>query len=265
MAFFSTTLFAYLKYKCRSVCVPLFFGVILLFGLCIYKDYGISWDEPIQRYTGMVTLNYLNERLDLDINTSFNGSDHVTPLSQYTDRDYGVAFELPMSLIETLFDLNEREAYDFRHLATFLVFFLGSIAVYRLAERRFSDWRIGLLTTLCLILSPRFFAESFYNDKDIVFMALFAIAMNTTIAFVLDPRIRTALANSLATAIAIDVRIMAVILPLLALLILMLRFLRREISLKITLSAATVCIGATFAFAVAFWPWLWDAPLQNFF
>ena len=49
----------------------------------------------------------------------------------------------------------------------------------------FSDWRIGLLSALFLVLTPRFFAESFYNSKDIVFMAVFAVGMNTTISFVL--------------------------------------------------------------------------------
>src|SRR5262249_60869373 len=115
------------------------------------------------------------------------------------------------------------------HLLTFLVALAGIYAVQRMAERRFSDWRIGLLAALFLVLTPRLFAESFYNSKDVVFMALFAIAMNTTIAFVLKPSFKTAFLHALASAVAIDVRIMAVILPPPPLGILNFRLLKREI------------------------------------
>ncbi|MEJ7661970.1 MAG: hypothetical protein WKG07_21560 [Hymenobacter sp.] len=43
-----------------------------------------------------------------------------------------------------------------------------------------------------------------YNDKDIVFMALFALATNTTVAFVHRPTWRGALWHALACAVAID-------------------------------------------------------------
>jgi 4-amino-4-deoxy-L-arabinose transferase-like glycosyltransferase len=86
----------------------------------------------------------------------------------------------------------------------------GLFAVYRLATRRFEDWRVGLLAAAFLVLTPRMFAESFYNSKDLVFMALFAIATNTMIGFVTKPRVQTALVHALATAVAIDVRIMAI-------------------------------------------------------
>ena len=114
----------------------------------------------------------------------------------------------------------------------FLFFFGGIFAVFRLSERRFLDWRLGLLASLFLVLSPRFFAESFYNNKDIVFMALFAIAMNANIAFVLRPGIRTALFGALAAAIAIDVRIMGVVLPVVTLFLLLIRLTRSDFSLR---------------------------------
>ena len=47
----------------------------------------------------------------------------------------------------------------FRHLLTFLVALAGIYAVQKMADRRFSDWRIGLLAALFLILTPRLFAN----------------------------------------------------------------------------------------------------------
>ena len=79
---------------------------------------------------------------------------------------------------------DEREIYFLRHLLNFLVAWAGAIAVWLLALRRFGDWRPALLAAAFLVFSPRLFAESFYNSKDIVFMAAVAIGLNTAIGLV---------------------------------------------------------------------------------
>src|SRR5262249_42920418 len=150
------------------------------------------------------------------------------------------------------------------HLLTFLVALAGIYAVQRMAERRFSDWRIGLLAALFLVLTPRLFAESFYNSKDVVFMALFAIAMNTTIAFVLKPSFKTAFLHALASAVAIDVRIMAVILPPAPVAILIVRLLKRELPAPLTCQALAVYLAAACILVPAMWPWLWSHPIGKF-
>jgi Dolichyl-phosphate-mannose-protein mannosyltransferase len=189
----------------------------------------------------------------------------VPPLAQYQDRDYGVVFEAPAFALEHLFRVRDtREIYMFRHLLTFLVSFGGVWAVYRLASRRFSDWRIGLLSALFLVLTPRMFAESFYNSKDIVFVAVFAAAMNTTISFVLRPGIKTALLNALVTAVAIDVRIMAILLVIVAVIILVVRLIRREIPLGRTSLLLALYLICSAALVVLMWPYLWSRPLAHF-
>ena len=259
------TLAAWRKHA-RSVCVSLFFITLTLVGLNVYRDYGISWDEPTQHYSGIVTLKNVLVRLDKV--TIFDDKQLPTiamKLDEYTDRDYGVAFETPAVFLEKLLRLEDtRDIFMLRHLLTFLVSCGGVFAIFLLAERRFSDWRLGLLAALCLVLSPRLFAESFYNDKDAVFMALFAIAMNTTIGFMLKPGFGAGLVAALATAIAIDVRIMAIILPLVALTVMVIRVAKREISPSAATSATAVYIGSTIVFVVAFWPWLWSDPGDAF-
>jgi hypothetical protein len=42
--------------------VILFFAALLALGLAIHRDYGISWDEPFQRFTGAVTVKHLAEK-----------------------------------------------------------------------------------------------------------------------------------------------------------------------------------------------------------
>jgi hypothetical protein len=248
----------------KCVSISLFFLILLLVGLNSYRDYGISWDEPAQQITGAVTVNYLAEKVHAPAFLAL-WKGNVPALDTYPDRDYGVAFEAPAVALEQLLGLKDsRDIYMFRHLLVFLVFIAGVGALYRLAARRFIDWRIGLLSALFLVLTPRLFAEAFYNSKDIVFMAAFAAAMNTTISFVLRPSPKTALLHALATALAIDVRIMGILLPVISVTILFARLIRHELSFGRTCLALGIYLIAGCALVVAMWPYLWSDPFGNF-
>jgi hypothetical protein len=247
--------------KCFAQIV--FFLGLLAVGLGIYRDYGISIDEPTSRLNGAVTLKYLAERFAPSLNPGTEGG--LDSLNRYLDRDYGVAFEAPAVALEVMLGIgDEKTMFLFRHLLTFLVSLAGVYAVQRMADRRFSDWRIGLLAALFLVLTPRLFAESFYNSKDLVFMAFFAIAMNTTIAFVLKPSLNIAFLHALASAVAIDVRIMAIILPAATVAILTVRLLKRELPIPVTCRALAVYLAAACIVVIAMWPWLWSDPIGNF-
>jgi hypothetical protein len=250
----------------RRWAVPAFFALVLLLGLLIFRDYGLSIDENQSRDNGMITLKHVAQK----VAPAWVAADHDfdkynTPLAEYYDRDYGVAFETPVALAERLLGIADGgNKFLFRHLCTFLVCFGGLIAMYQLAARRFRDWRLGLLAALWLLLSPRLFADFFYNDKDAVFMALFAIATNTGVRLLLRPTAGRALGHALICAITIDVRIMGVLLPLATVALLAWRGVRGEVRW-----ARVAGIGALYAvvlagLVVALWPYLWPAPLDNF-
>lgn len=246
--------------------VRAFFGTVLLLGLLIFRHFGISVDENQQRDTGMVSLKHIA----LKVNPSWVENDenfdrYGVPLAEYQDRDYGVAFETPVSLLERLLRLGDwREKFLLRHLFTFLISFGGMLAVYQLAARRFHDWRVGLLAASWLLLSPRLFAESFYNDKDAVFMALFAIATNTGVRLLLKPTGRRMLWHALACAVTIDVRIMGVLIPVATGGMLFWRGVRGEVAWPRVSSLLAAYGLLTTVLVVAGWPYLWPAPLDNF-
>ena len=60
-------------------------------------------------------------------------------MATYIDRDYGVAFELPVTAAELVLHLHGGAIYVFRHYCTFLVCFADVIGFFYLA-------RSGLLT-----------------------------------------------------------------------------------------------------------------------
>lgn len=256
--------------KARALCLGLFFLCWFALGISIYKQYGISWDETIERTTGIVSVNYLGEKLHLSpiINNETLSKFKHHQLETYPDRVFGPLFGIVSVLLERAFHIgegwNEKEIFQFRHLLTFLVVLAGGFAIFRLSERRFKDWRIGLLTLTFFILSPRFFAESFYNNKDLVFLACFAIATNCMIRLVLQPGWFSALLAGFAAAIVIDIRVSGIILPVMTLTLLGLRAIKSENSWGATARSLGIYFLVICAAVVVMWPWLWSAPLSRF-
>ena len=47
--------------KINFIGIGAFFFALLILGMNIYKDYGISWDERVERLDGAVSLRYINQ------------------------------------------------------------------------------------------------------------------------------------------------------------------------------------------------------------
>ncbi|RZK61350.1 MAG: phospholipid carrier-dependent glycosyltransferase [Hymenobacter sp.] len=258
----------------RRLVVGGFFGLLLAVGLLLVPSYGISTDEGLSRLNGQVTVFYLFQHLppslqhrllDASTATQVAGKGAAYQLATFVDRDYGVAFELPVNVAERLLRLHdERAIYLFRHYCNFLVGFLGIIGFYGVATERFRSWRVGLLAALLLVLSPRLFADNFYNTKDAVFMAFMTLAVATAVRFIKRPTLGWAAWHAAACALAIDVRVMGILVPAATLALVGLRAARGEYgSLRAVWRAvAAYCLLAA-GLVVACWPYLWAAPLTN--
>jgi len=162
--------------------VRVIFMLLLLLGSLIVSDYGVSYDEYVNRKNGGVTLNYLVEKIERFFNISVlpNGdalAAYRIPLHTYEDKDYGVAFDVPVLVLERVLNINNaRHQYLLRHILTYLFFLGGCLALYKTVAVRFSSSLLGLCSVGMMVLSPRIFADSFYNSKDIVFMSAVAMA-----------------------------------------------------------------------------------------
>lgn len=238
--------------KYHKCVVILFFILILFLGLNIYKDYGISWDETAQRETGLTIYNYV-----------FEGNQ---ALLEYKDRDYGAGFELPLIMAEKLLNLDDsRDIYLMRHLANFLLFYLSVIFFYLLCKEHFNDWKMGLFGSLLLILSPRIFADAFYNSKDLAFLSVFIISIYTLIKFLEKASLYRTLAHSLVCAVLIDLRIMGILVPALSILFVSIRLCYfKDIKIKGYIICLLGLIISLIFLVILFWPWLWSNPVNNF-
>jgi hypothetical protein len=254
----------------RRLVVGLFFGLVVLLGLWRVPDYGSYIDEDSCRESGQVSLVYLYELvppswLPARAAERLAATAPKNRLENYVDRDYGVAFELPMTLVDKLSGYTDMgDVLRLRHRCVWLACCAGLLAFYWLAARRLRSWRAGLLGVVLLLLSPRQFADFFYNSKDAVFLASYLVAVATAVAFVRRPTAAGAAWHALACALAIDIRLMAVLLPVLTLAMLGLRVWHGDYRGERAGSAALLYCVLLPALVVGFWPYLWAAPAERF-
>ena len=138
--------------------------LFLVAGLAVLDDYGVTVDERWQRRLAAATLTHL-----------LGDADALPDSPLYF---YGMAFEMPLLLVERAFGLQDtREIYLSRHLLTHLVFLTGGLFAYLLARRLLNHNALALIAMLTLLLHPRLHAHSFVNSKDIPFLVLFIVAL----------------------------------------------------------------------------------------
>ena len=131
-------------------------------------DHGVWTDEPYQRAIGNAALDYL----------AGDGERAFEQLRHPTNRYYGVAFEAPLALLERIPGLDDGwNLYLVRHLLTHLFFLAGGVFCYLLVLRMFGSRALALLALALFLLHPRIYAHSFFNSKDIPFLATFMIAL----------------------------------------------------------------------------------------
>jgi hypothetical protein len=215
----------------------------------------------------MVSLVYIGDHLDIPAikNDPYIANYREVKLDDWWARHYPVGFTVPAIALEKALNLqNEREVFYFRHLLTFLICFFGAFSIFKIAERRFGDWRIGILAAAFLILSPRFFAESFYNSKDLVLMSWFAIVLNSMIAFILKPTWSRLILHALASAMAIDIRLMAIVFPIATVCLLAFRVFQRKLLVRTVVAMGLFYLVFIVVFVVLTWPYLWADPWGRF-
>jgi len=131
----------------------------LIVGFHIFRDYGVPIDEFSQIDLGRV--NY--ERIT-------KGS---LEIQKHFDRYYGPMFEVSLyafshGIASLALGMEEMSS---RRLIMFIFFAVSLIFYYRCISMIFNHPAYGLIAVILLLCSPRIFAESFYNTKDIAFLS----------------------------------------------------------------------------------------------
>lgn len=252
--------------------IYLFFLLFFLIGISIFRDYGISTDELFQRASGYYwyvsivnELGVNNEYINL-LKDKFMKMESSAHLASGKSIYYGVFFDLFSVVVEEIFKIKSSyDAYYLKHFLTFAFFFLSSILFYNLIKSRFKNKIFSIVLTLFFIMSPRIFAESYYNGKDIVFMSLSVISVYYALKYLEKQSINNIIIFSLFAALSTQIRIMGIFLFFLFLFFWLLQSLEEEKFFKKNFLHLISLIFFYFLFLYCFWPYLWGSPFENFF
>ena len=143
-------------------------ALFLLAGAFTLEDYGAWVDDPSQRAIGNAALDSL----------AGDGERAFDQLLIAHDRYYGAAAEAPLTLAERLLGLDApRDLHLSRRALTHLLFLAGGVFCYLLVLRLFHSRPLALAAMVLFLLHPRIYAHSFFNSKDIAFLAAFMVAL----------------------------------------------------------------------------------------
>lgn len=248
-----------------------FFCLYFFIGFTIFKDYGITTDEPFQRSSGYywyiwILENFLNDSSNLNsLKDKFSKMEWSQHMLSGTFLEYGVIFDLLNVFLENLFDIkNSQNIYFLKHFLNFLIFYTSSICFFYIIKHRFKNNFIGLIGVIFYITSPRIFAESFYNSKDIIFMSFSVFAIFFAMRLLKNYKTKNIILFSLFSALATDIRTMGIFFIFLFFIFFIIESLETKNFFKEKLKFIFLLLILYFLFVFIFWPYLWSDPLNNF-
>lgn len=245
------------------IAAGILFLFLLLIGLKVYDEYGIFWDDPIERKSSLIAYSYIDPsvRDKSGATADFRGLEEY---QEYRDRYYGTAMQMPMVLLEKHFDfsLPYKMIYLYRHLYVFLVFFISCVCFWRICSELTDNQWMGLAGVIFLLLCPRIFADAFYNIKDIMELSLCVISAYFAIRFLKMEKWRDVFFLSVFSALAVNTRIIGAIVPGVCVLLYLVRLLTEHRIKRGSLKLIAIILFSIGIY-IAITPITWQNPLRE--
>lgn len=242
-----------MKQKAPALWVALFFAALTLIGLFTAGDYGLPLDGPSEQVILQENLKEYAYQLFGENSAAVRGYDAlgVRRSAESIETDHGQAAYYPAA---PLLKLRESDPHLFNtlwHAYTWLWFMVAVFSVYALCRNLGLSRALSCAAALLLYLSPRFFAEGHYNNKDVVLLALTMWTLVSGAKLLQKPSVRRALPFALAGALAANTRIIGLfVFCVTGLAILVSLIARRELRGKAALSGLAALAGFAVFYAL---------------
>ncbi len=165
----------YLKWN-NKFCIVIIVAAFIL-GLMVCDDYGTNSDQYTEENILMYNIGEYANRFIYHHKIAETIVDSV-------ERDHGTAPYYPLGFYWLLRMDTGTDRLDFPvgtahawYVYTFVLFFLGCLALYGIVYELFHSHKLSLVSFFLYYLTPRFFAEGHYNNKDVVFLSFGLITL----------------------------------------------------------------------------------------
>jgi hypothetical protein len=238
-------------------------AITLAAGLLTFRDYGLTWDEPLfYKYADALgyaytPANWLGGHFDLNQSYGPSGDDHKT-----RGPGYLLLAREPAHFLQWL-NVNPIAAWHFVNFATFLV---GVYFVYRLCAM-FASQQAAVIAAALFGFQPMLWGHGFINPKDMPFLVFLTgsiwLGFRMVDGLVDQPdrppagRVTQILLPAAFLGIASSNRVLG---PLAGVLVVA-YFLTRSPSWRIARWIVVYAVVATLIM-LATWPYLWESPFR---
>jgi hypothetical protein len=236
-------------------------------GVSQFRNYGISYDEPAMRMHGIATAKYVANIVAPRLSENLSSNPIYKSIQDATKHQDGathqVFFELSLVLMEYKFGLtyDKKNLYEFRHLATFIFCSLGLVIFFLFLYWRFKSLTLSYFGVFLILLSPRIFADMFYNNKDAVFMTTYLVAGILSILYIIKRGKFLFLLSAATIGLSTTTRVIGIIPLFLVCFSILIYF--KDINLLSRLKSLFLYATLTLLFTVFFHPYYWDDPMRK--
>jgi hypothetical protein len=244
-------------------------AVNILIGLFIFRDYGLSWDEPLFYSYGdalgyaYTPANWFSPNFDLNNSYGASGEDHKTrgPAYLFLARNFVYGLEKLGS-----------DSTSSWHLINFLFFQFGIYFLYRISKRWVKS-SAAFATAILFSTQPLLWGHAFINPKDPPFLTFFLASVCLGFEMV-DKLVDDSLSQkqkftsiifpAIVLGMTTSIRVLGPLAGLLVFMYLVSILIQNKKSflpsLKIFIGYGVLVIFAMFVT----WPYLWENPFANF-
>jgi hypothetical protein len=239
-----------LKYKEKFSYILLL--LIAITGCLIFRDYGMCWDEMMQAFdNGLKVYNYVIHG---------NLQSYLTSAEKY----HGGIYEFFLYALNEVLGITNRQVYfQVRHIVNYLFFAASGIILIKILTRLYAHWFVTVCGLLMYFLMPRIFADSFYNTKDVPFLAVLTLYIYTFFKAYDKLSYLNIIIHAAVCGVLIGLRINGLIFPVISLIFLIVKHYKEFAFQPFLLRMGSFSI-LTVIFIIIFWPILWHDPLFQF-
>ena len=163
----------------KRIVILLVFVVLFIYGISNTTEYGRPWDEQDEIAILLANVKeYGNHPLiQRIVNSTWLKYLKATPIGENIERDHGIAAYYGFVPFFYHIGYDTRPLMYAWHYYTFVLWFIGVIAIYGLQKEVFKSRILPIVGTVFFYFTPRLFADGHYNNKDIAFLVFVIVAL----------------------------------------------------------------------------------------
>ncbi len=250
------------KHSRLFVCIA--FVLLFLIGLFTATDYDLYMDQQSEAIILRENMKeYAYYLLGADSEpVRYYDSIGLPRIVETVEIDHGMAAFYPLAPFMIRMDADQTELFPLWNMLAWCWFMGGVVALYGLCRKLGMGRLAALAGALLLYLSPRFFAEGHYNNKDMVLMSLSLMTMFFGVRLWEKPSIVRSLIFAFFGALCTNTKIIGVcIFGVMGLGAVLLLTARKQWGKKTVLAAVAALVGFA-AFYTVLTPAMWHDPAE---